>query len=487
MPSPKFQNDLIMSSHQRTILIADFEMPRGAVDIEQLMSMPRAGWEHLRAQINVRRRQDRSKPIAKCRLCEGSVFIRAQATEDSHVPMYAHYPEASKDCPWYEGNNLHPDDARAAQYQGHQESALHRRLCSTIEQLVKADPRCTDTAVNTYLRSEIHKRGRWPDVYAELMGLGRFALEVQLSKPFAPEIAARHLHYDAEGIALVWIFITLEDPMPQGFHDVVAMQRGNAFVFDDEAEAASIERGTLVLKCFMENGQGGWREPKLIVLDDLQTGVGRSAFVEDCRSEALKQRCKQDRSRWWDAMKKAREERPNSPEYSEHYEDAWADMKAGVPGLWEWERDFWTERSNRARAHTAMLYAILCSIAHSADAGRPVLHITKFSGDSAVLSMLNSKLNGTDFKHCASLIEFFVRATPLSDLLEKASLKRIIAEAKKTDVQINNAHPLWLVMARLFPEVLDGLVRAELADLGQLPRWASTRSEIQIYNLETAE
>lgn len=285
-----------MGQHQRTILIADFELPRGAVTIEQLMAMPRAGWEHLRTQINVRGREDRDRPLARCRLCEGRVFIRAQANRGDHIPMYAHYPEASRDCPWYEGNNLREDDARAAQYQGHQESALHRRLCSTIEQLVKADPRCSHSAVNTYLRSEIHKRGRWPDVFADLSDLGRFALEVQLSKPFAPEVAARHVHYDVEGIALVWIFNSLEEPMPQGFHDVVAMQRGNAFVFDDEAEAASIERGTLVLKCFMENGHGGWREPRLIVLEDLQTGTGRSAFVEDCRSEFLKQRSKQGRA-----------------------------------------------------------------------------------------------------------------------------------------------------------------------------------------------
>ena len=463
-----------MSRHQRTILIADFELPRGTVTIEQLMAMPRAGWEHLRNQINVRRRKDRSRPIARCRICEGGVFIRAQAVSDSHIPMYAHYPEASKACPWYEGSNLRSDDARAAQYQGHQESALHRRLCSTIEQLVRADPHCTHTAVNTYLRSEIHKRGRWPDVFADLSGLGRFALEVQLSKPFAPEIAARHVHYDAEGITLVWIFNTLEDPMPQGFHDVVAMQRGNAFVFDDEAEAASIERGTLVLKCFMENGQGGWHESRLIALDDLQTGSGRSAFVEDCRSEALKQRCKKERSRWWDATKLARKERPNSPEYSDHFEDVWSDMKAGIPGLWEWERDFWIERSNRARAHAAVLYAILCSVAHSAAANRPILHITRFSGDGAVLSMLNSKLNGSDFKQCASLIEAFVGGTSLSELLEKASLRRFIAEAKQAEAQVDQDHPLWRIMTLLFPEVLDGLVRAELTDLGQLPDWASS-------------
>lgn len=437
------------------------------------MAMPRAGWEHLRAQINMRRREDRTRPVARCRLCEGGVFIRAQATRDDHIPMYAHYPEASRECPWHEGNTLRPDDARAAQYQGHQESALHRRICDVIEQLVKADPRCTHSAVNTYLRPAIHKRGRWPDVYADLSGLRRFALEVQLSKPFAPEIAARHVHYDDEGVALVWIFNALEDPMPQGFHDVVAMQRGNAFVFDDEAEAASLERATLVLKCYMEDGVGGWRTPRLVVLDDLRTDVGRAVFVEDCRSEVLKRRCKQQRACWWNAMKAAREARPHSPFYSDTYETVWTALKDDVPGLALWEQEFWAARSDRGRAHAAMLYAILCSIARSADTGRPILFITRFSDDSAVLSMLNSKLSGADFKHCAHLIETFVASTPLSDLLEKPSLKRIVKEARETDEQIEEDHPLWQAMARLFPEVLDGLVRAELDDLGQIPRWAS--------------
>lgn len=196
---PAWRSEVVVRDRQRTIQIADFELPRGSVSIEQLMAMPRTGWDHLRREINLRRQQDRSQPLAKCRLCEGGVYIRSQETQTGHVPMYAHFPEASKDCPWYGGGNLRPDDARAAQYQGHQESALHRRLCVRLEELAKLDSRCLESSVNTYLRPAIHARGRWPDVYAVFDGLGRFALEVQLSKPFAPEIAARHLHYEAEG------------------------------------------------------------------------------------------------------------------------------------------------------------------------------------------------------------------------------------------------------------------------------------------------
>lgn len=394
-------------THQRTILIADFELPRGAVSIERLMAMPRSGWEHLRQEINRRRKQDKSKPLAKCRLCEGGVYIRSQATATGHLPIYAHFPEAISDCPWYEGGHLREDDARAAQYQGHQESALHRRLCATVEAVAKADLRCVETSINTYLRPAIHARGRWPDVYVVYHGLGRFALEVQLSKPFAPEIAARHLHYEAEGIKLVWVFHTLEEPMPQGFHDVVTMQRGNAFLFDDEAEAASIDRQTLILKCYLEDGNGGWFAPRLVALDELQFGSGRSVFLEDRRSDMLEVWCKTIRDHWWKAMREARREKPDWPFYSDALADSCAVLASEVPGLLGWEAEFWRLRSDRARAHTAMLFALLSSIAHSAEKGSPVLHITKFKGENAVLQMLNSKLMSADFRHCAGLIEIF--------------------------------------------------------------------------------
>ena len=44
--------------------------------------------------------------------------------------------------------------------------------------------------------------------------------------------------------------------------------------------------------------------------------------------------------------------------------------------------------------------------------------------------------------------------------------------AAATTEQISPGHPVWAGAARLFPEVFDGLRRAELDDLGRLPRWA---------------
>lgn len=465
-----------LSDRQRTIRVVDFELPRGAVSIETLMAMPREGWEHLRKEINIRRQAEPDRPVARCRLCESGVFIRAQAIDGGHVPFYAHFPESPKSCPWYEGGNLKPDDARAAQYQGHQESALHRRLCQTIEALAKADSRCVSSAIDTYLRPEIHARGRWPDVFLNMGTFGRFALEIQLSKPFAPEVVARHLHYEREGVRLIWIFRELEDPLPQGFHDVITMQRGNAFVFDDDAEAASIERGTLVLKCHLEDGKGGYLKPRLVTLDDLDTTTGRSVFLEDRRSERLVKYCREVRNRWWQAYQQAQTDKPTSPFYSEKFAPAWASVRSHVPELSAWKEDYWAAHADRGTAHLASLFAILCSVAHSAERGEEVLYITHHSGAGALLAMLNSKLSAAAFAPYADLIETFMETTPLADLLERSSLRKIQGNARSTHPQVHREHPVWKALARLFPEALDGIVRAEMMDLGRLPKWA-TRKE----------
>lgn len=178
-----------LSARQRTIRIADFDLPRGVISIESLMAMPRESWEHLRSEINLRRRLEPDRPLARCRLCEGGVFIRAQSVENGHVPLYAHFPESPVSCPWYEGGTIKPDDARAAQYQGHQELALHRHLCQLIEMLAKMDTRCRHSAIDTYLRPDIHKRGRWPDVFLDMGSSDGSPWKYKSQSPLRPRLS----------------------------------------------------------------------------------------------------------------------------------------------------------------------------------------------------------------------------------------------------------------------------------------------------------
>lgn len=457
---------------QRTIEIADFELPRGPVSIAQLMAMPRATWDHLRGEINRRRQQDPSRPLARCRLCKGPVFIRSHFAGGEHAPVYAHYPESPADCPWYQGINLKPDDARAAQYQGHQECALHRWMCEVIAEVVGKDPRCTLVTVDTYRRPAIEKRGRYPDVYAELDGLGKFAIEVQLSKPFAPEIAARQLHYEAEGVALIWVFRQLEAELPQGFHDVITLQRGNAFLFDDPALAASTARGTLILSALLESERGGFLKPRLVALDELDRSTGRAVFLEDRRSERLLDYCRAGRIKWWEAFAAAPPDKFDYPFSQDAYLPAWDSIRAFVPALSPWKQQCWSELSYRGDRHFAELAAILFSIARTAATGKDRVYVTRYTGAGALVAMLNAKLAAQAFMPYAALIETMLAATPARDRLARKTLARAFDHARLEAEQIGPGHPVWSGAARLFPEIYDGLRRAELDDLGKLSQWA---------------
>lgn len=462
---------------QRTIEIADFALPRGAVSIQQLMAMPRATWDHLRSEINRQRQIDPLNPLARCRLCKGPVFIRSHYASGGHAPVYAHYPESPADCPWYQGVNLKPDDARAAQYHGHQESALHRWMCETIATVLEQDPRCRLVTVDTYRRPSIAARGRYPDVYAEIDGLGKFAIEVQLSKPFAPEIVARHIHYEAEGVALLWVFRTLDAELPQGFHDVITLQRGNAFLFDDDAVAASSTRNTLVLTGLLENDRGGFLKPRQVALDDLDRSSGRAVFIEDRRSDRLLDYCRAGRAKWWEALKQAPPVEFDYPFDEPCFIPAWDSIKTFVPELSPWKRQCWSEQFVRGDRLFAELAAILFSIARTATTGKDRVYVTRYNDASALTSMLNAKLAAQAFMPFATLIETMLRATPARDRLARTSLARAFEHARLESEQIAPGHPVWSGATRLFPEIFDGLRRAELDDLGKLPGWAGGASQ----------
>jgi hypothetical protein len=458
---------------QRTIEVADFELPRGAIPIRQLLAMPSETWEHLRAEINLRRRLDLERPLARCRLCNGGVFIRVQLRDGKRLPVYAHYPESPAGCPWHTGENLTPDDARSSQYQGHQETAHHKRLCEIVGKLVSADPRCSNVRIDTYLKPSAEVRGRWPDVYFEISDLGKFAVEVQLSKPFALEIAARHLHYQQEGVSLIWVFQELPSDLPQGFRDVITMQRGNAFILDEGAISESYEKRTLILNCYLEADDGkGYLKPKKVGLDDLNLKSRRSVFFDDRRTKRLLSFCRNGREKWWQVFKPMPVEYLDSPFDEDRFISAWASIREFVPEILDWKRKFPPNRYYKPIHHFSELAAILFSIARSADSEADKVYITRYVGKGALVAMLNSKLKNKLFAPYANIIEKMLEGTSIRGRLESESLATSLDQAKAVAEQVSPDHPLWLAVVRLFPEIFDGVIRAELQDLKCLPRWA---------------
>jgi hypothetical protein len=72
-----------------------------------------------------------------------------------------------------------------------------------------------------------------------------------------------------------------------------------------------------------------------------------------------------------------------------------------------------------------------------------------------------------------TLVEIMLLNTSAKDRLEKPTLRETLAKAKMSSIQIGPDHAVWSGVRRLFPEIYDGLLRAELEDLGELPVWAT--------------
>ena len=89
----------------------------GPVTAHDLLAMPDDSWGVLRDRITDRR-YGKDGLLATCMACGGEVYIRTARTRGVRRPLFAHYAGSNPNCPWYQGRNIKPEDARAAQYQG---------------------------------------------------------------------------------------------------------------------------------------------------------------------------------------------------------------------------------------------------------------------------------------------------------------------------------------------------------------------------------
>ena len=221
--------------------------------------------------------------LARCMKCQSDVFIRTA----SDRLLFAHFEGANPNCPWFTGKNMHPNDARAAQYQGKQESEAHRSMCELIAELSSLDERFLNAKVDEYLAPKTNENGRYPDVLVEWRGFGQFAVEYQMSHTFQTEVSQRCIHYEREGIPLPWVLSSFDpEKIPQAVSDVVHRHRGNVFVLDQAAVAASREQMTLVLTCYLSNGYG-YDAPILTRFDELVFPESHRPFLKGRLVEPL--------------------------------------------------------------------------------------------------------------------------------------------------------------------------------------------------------
>jgi hypothetical protein len=353
-------------------------------------------------------------------------------------PAVAHYAGSDPNCPWYQGRNIAPDDARAAQYQGRQESDFHRLMCEQVAELFALDERYIEHTVAEYLPPTENGHGRFPDVYVEWDGFGPFAVEFQMSGTFQTEISARCKHYEREGIPLLCILFGIDTArtVPQSFRDVIRRHRGNAFVLDPEALKASREQETLVLSCYLTDGDG-FDGPRLVRFDELTVPRSKLPYHEDRLVAPRLRDIEQRRLPWFRAL------------------NAWERHQS----LCSLDRE------------VSVLVAAAFSIVAAAN-GRERNYLKTRQN---LIAMLNSQLDeGPNrdrgvISRDARLLTQLIENSAQSELLDSKVGEHL---RRATAIQADESSSEWQLLRHLLPEALDPVLREELAYLAALPNWA---------------
>jgi hypothetical protein len=290
----------------RIIEACVFEGDIGPVTTRELLTMPQTEWGMLRDRITDHRHGRPAGLICRCAMCGDQVFIRARKKNGVPYPLFSHFQGGGLSCAWRHGSNEHPEQLRAQQYKGRQESQTHRLLCEQIEALGKLDERYVSSNVNTYRPPTESEHGRFPDVSIIWSDFPECVFEVQLSQTFQTEISARCTHYEREGVALVWVLFGFDPQntnLPQSFMDVIRRHRGNAFIIDRESVAASYLQRSLVFKCYLENDSGGFDTPRLVRLDQLKFPNDSLPYLDDRVSKMLLNRIANTRRPCFDYLR----------------------------------------------------------------------------------------------------------------------------------------------------------------------------------------
>jgi hypothetical protein len=423
----------------KRIVEAAFLEDIGVVTAPELLDLAEALWGNWRDRITDHRTSgDGIK--AYCAQCGGHLYIRTNTGK----PLFAHYRDAPLNCTWHHISNSKLRDIRAAQYQGQQESPLHRLMCEQLGRLVALDPRCqSEPTINKRLASTVSDRYKLPDVCFEWEGFGKFAVEFQMSNTFEMEISDRSKFYEQEGIPLLWI-LGVDFPtksLPQNFRDVIRRHRGNMFLLNRAAIEASFAQKTLILACALQNEEG-FDQPRLVRVDDLTMPKTGLPYLEDRVTATLLKKIDIERNFWFEHVR------------IWHKVRAW---EAGNP-------------IKDLSIPVSKLLAAAFSIYETARENP----INYASGHPNIKGMLNNHLHHGHFKEYARLIETMLRNSAEEHLLS-GTVGEHIKRCQSAPQKDENS-PEWRFLEKLFPEILDPKMRDFLKNLDALPAWAQNAS-----------
>ena len=319
-------------------------------------------------------------------------------------------------------------------------------LINLIAELAALDDRCTGVKVDEYLPPAQNAHGRYPDVLVEWKGFGPFAVEYQMSHTFQTEVSQRCIHYDREGIPLLWVLSSFDpDRVPQAVSDVVHRHRGNAFVLDQAAVMASREQQTLVLSCFMSNGQT-YEGPVLVRFDALTFPESKRPYFEDRLAKPLLEKIAERRLPYFHALR------------------AWGDRLTDLPLA---DLAPFQER-HRVDRLVAAAFSIVAEAA-----GKPENFASEHDN---IKGMMNTYQNSGSLAPYSRLLTVLIGNTAQRSLLDGTvgkHLRQSITGHRLGQVaQVSEDSQEWQLLRELLPEALDPFIRQRLKDVGALPAWA---------------
>lgn len=422
---------------------------KGSLTSTQLLAMHDDDWGFLRDETTRFHKTNEGLSL-RCHECGGPVYVKAvRAQGELSRPMFAHYKDADRNCPWFTGDTITPDDARASQYQGQQVSAAHEQMCALIEELVRLDPRYIRSTRGSYLPPVENERGRYPDVYVEWEGVRPFVVEYQRSSTFQNEVMDRTLHYAREDISLLWVFSHLDqENLKQSFRDVIRRHRGNAFVLDQAAVAASREQRTLILSCYLRQVDT-FDPPVLVRYDSLMIPNQNLPFHKDCVVAPLLARIDARRRPYFSALAE------------------WVKADRVGPIQIDELQTFERRKADRLIAAAFSVVATANGTKKNYASRHPELR-----------EMLNNFLDLGSLAPYADLLELLLCNTAQRSLME-TSVKTVMERVRNgwkhrpaPTPQVDEHSAEWRLLRDLLPEALDPVMRAELEFYDALPKWA---------------
>jgi len=447
----------VSNQPKRIIEAAIFEGDNGPISAQELVAMPESEWGLLRDMITDHRNGGEGG-VARCLACDSHVFIQSCYYKGKRLPYYIHYKGADENCPWFHGKNKRIEDLRASQYQGRQESPAHRSMCEKLAEVVQLDKRYVLHRIDKYYApiDSSNDRGRYPDVYVEWEGYGPFAIEFQLSNTFQTEVSQRSLFYKSEDVPLIWILYGIDGAgcIPQCFRDVIRRHRGNAFVFDNNASKASFKEKTLMLSCYLMDGDN-LVGPELVRFDELTIPDSCLPYYEDKLIAPRLKKISANRLPWFNAFKNWDKRNFNDKR-----------IQAALKKLPY-------EISNDSIILIAAAFSIVATASktHMAEE-KDVAHINYASRHGNVKAMLNSYLQNDDGRlaQYIDLLTVLLNNTTSSAIFVDSVKKHFSGIRREQATEDSNE---WKALKFLLPEALDARFRLELSYCKELPKWAA--------------